>query len=175
VDDRRSHKSLPSCSPTLAQSPPTLLEPHIVAIRLYTFADDFRYRQHKPGEACADIEQRAGGATAAEIARRAGHMDLADTLAARAAEVQMARILSALTEDGTSAGAAARFDSLRARLTALCESLDVVAPATDRGADDEGGELGDGLPMCSVCLCAPVDTALKESDARWFHVVVAIK
>ena len=56
---------------------------------------------------------------------------------------------------------------IRRRLSALCASLDI--PLSDTGAggsgddddDDDACELGYGLPTCSVCLCKPVDTALK--------------
>ena len=119
------------------------------------------------GSTAADIEQRAGGATAAEIARRAGHVALADTLAQRAAAVQVAALVRALTEDGQPAAVQARFDSLSQRLSALCASLDLTlsdAGARASGDDDDDDatcELDSGLPTCSVCLCKPVDAALK--------------
>merc|ERR1711871_912126 len=62
-------------------------------------------------------------------------------------------------------GASGRYDSLRARLTALCDALDVPAPGVRAGDangadDDEVPQLTDGVPTCSVCLDAAVDTAL---------------
>ena len=118
------------------------------------------------GSTAADIEQRAGGATAAEIARRAGHAALADTLAQRAAAVQVAALVRALTEDAQPAAVQARFDSLSQRLSALCASLDITlsdagARASGNDDDDATCELDYGLPTCSVCLCKPVDAALK--------------
>ena len=53
------------------------------------------------------------------------------------------------------------------RLSALCASLDITlsdAGARSSGNDDDDDatcELDYGLPTCSVCLCKPVDAALK--------------
>lgn len=120
-----------------------------------------------PCAPAACIELLAAGATAAEVARRAGHDELADGLARRAADAQVSRIRAAMTDDG-SAAAEHRFDSLRARVVALCAALDVrPAPRDDVGGaaaadddDDVFAELPDALPICSVCLDKHVDTAL---------------
>ena len=116
------------------------------------------------GSAPSDIEQKAGGATAAEIARRAGHTDLADSLAQRAAAMQVAAIVRALTESGQAAAVETPFDSLGQRLAALCAGLDALNAAGSSchpDGDDDAYELDHGLPMCSVCLCKPVDAALR--------------
>ena len=56
------------------------------------------------------------GHTAAEMARKGGHDDVADTIAASAAEAQLAPLRSALATGGSSAG---HFDSTIARLLHL--------------------------------------------------------
>jgi hypothetical protein len=109
-----------------------------------------------------DIELVAAGATAAEVARRAGHEELADLIAARATETQVGRILRAITE-GETATTATVHDSLRGRLTALCAELGHEPRAAEEDDDDDapGLELPDGLPRCSICLEHAVEMALK--------------
>jgi len=192
------------------------------------------------------LDAKAGGCTAAEKARRAGHASLASTLANRAEEHQLALLLHELTEpaiglqwvlgavprgatpnnelDGVThsslsnalaagqltfthseldahrvdrlalrashflrragttecwmpvaggASASGPFDSMHARLAALCKAVDVPLPKlrdpTDAAFglpsslyddDDECMQIDDGLPQCCVCLDQHVDTAL---------------
>merc|ERR1712224_466591 len=97
-----------------------------------------------------------GGKTAAALARLAGYVALADRLAVSVRDAQLARCLDALT-DGNAAG---NFDSLHARLCALCDAVGCSQPACTDEVDDDT-EIPERLPSCSVCLVDPVDTALK--------------
>lgn len=104
---------------------------------------------------------------AAAAARGAGHAALADELAARARAPQLALLRATLAEDGDAAGG---FDALHERLAALvaalgCETevwraLPAAPVADDEPAFSLDDELPDGLPTCSICLSAHVDTAV---------------
>lgn len=191
------------------------------------------------------LNATSGGCTAAEKARLAGYTTLADDLAARAAEMQLARLVEELTAPavglrwarcarglpppsstaadelnavehsvladalaakraftarelaslgidrsavrpssfirvgaraecyapvGPFGAASGPFDSLQARLIALCQAVDVPLPGARGKAgapygddDDDDGPLAldDGLPTCCICLSEHVDTALK--------------
>ena len=74
------------------------------------------------------------GHTAAELARKGGHDDVADTIAASAAEAQLAPLRAALAPGGGSAG---HFDSTIARLLHVLKGAGLSIAETRGFGDDQ--------------------------------------
>lgn len=109
--------------------------------------------QHKLD--AVDVEALCAGQTAAELARRAGYVALADRLALWVRDVQLSRCLAALTEGNASGN----FDSLHARICRLCDTVGCPRPVR-LDEIDEQSEIPESLATCSICLVEPIDTAL---------------
>eukprot|EP00039_Didymoeca_costata_P016003 m.279554 g.279554 ORF g.279554 m.279554 type:complete len:327 (-) comp16323_c11_seq17:1142-2122(-) len=119
-------------------------------------------------EAGAEVEPEGQALTAAEVARKAGHQETADMLAAQAAEKQRSQFLEALT-DGVASGS---FDSKRDRLQALCQAVGLKIDLEE----EEGSDLEDnGDTQCVVCLDETVDTALSPCFHAQFCTPCAVE
>ena len=100
------------------------------------------------------------GSTAAELARAAGHLALADMLADVAAERQLELVMAALQVGGRPAGT---YDSVESRLRDLYTCCGLQAPPAHEEDEVDFGEFDefeDGR-ACIVCMDAPADTAIK--------------
>lgn len=106
-----------------------------------------------------DLEVRASGLTAAQLARRAGNDGVADFLARAMRDGQLLAMEEALLR-GSASGL---FDSFGERMAALYESVTGHAPgglAAGREDPDDEPEGFYTTPLCIVCMGEEVDTAL---------------
>jgi len=99
------------------------------------------------------------GSTAAELARAAGHLRLADMLADVSAGKQLEMIMAALKVRGRAAGT---YDSVESRLRDLYTCCGLQAPPVVEDDEVDFGEFDvDDERACIVCMDALADTAIK--------------
>jgi hypothetical protein len=103
-----------------------------------------------------EVEALCGGFAAAELARRAGHAALADEMAEFAREGQVRVLLEALL----SGSASGTFDSIGARIAALCAAAG-LDPALAAPVAEESDDIMQWRPLCSICMDNDVQVTLK--------------
>lgn len=96
-----------------------------------------------------NLEAETAGHTAAQLARRAGHGDIADALADAMRNAQISELVAALMT-GVASG---RFDSAAERISALRGD----GKGVER-VEDEESEGFNAVPLCVVCMGENVDT-----------------
>eukprot|EP00729_Bicosta_minor_P002737 gene2737-24483_t len=101
--------------------------------------------------ACADrgdLDTVLSGHTAAELARKGGHDDVADAIAAAAAEAQLAPLREALAPGGSSAG---HFDSTIGRLLHLLKGVGLSIAETRGFGEDQDLIVVSGIAPVPTC------------------------
>lgn len=130
--DVNSHNRYKQTALGYAAAPPVRVSPgHLEIVRMLLKAGV------DTEAACADrgdLDTVLSGYTAAELARKGGHDDVADAIAAAAAEAQLAPLREALAPGGSSAG---HFDSTIGRLLHLLKGVGLSIAETRGFGEDQ--------------------------------------